>query len=61
MPLRIVNHFARLVLRALGYGLLGSFISALIIFIIFLEHQTDLSIWHHADLDEEFTLSLIHI
>ena len=57
MPLRIVNHFARLVLRALGYGLLGSFISALIIFIIFLERQTDLSIWHHADLDEEFTVS----
>jgi alpha-beta hydrolase superfamily lysophospholipase len=57
MPLRIVNHFTRIVLRALGYGLLGSFISALIIYIIFLERQTDLSIWHHADLDEEFTVS----
>jgi alpha-beta hydrolase superfamily lysophospholipase len=57
MPLRIVNHFVRLVLRALGYGLLGSFISALIVYIIFLERQEDLSIWHHADLDEEFTVS----
>jgi alpha-beta hydrolase superfamily lysophospholipase len=57
MPLRVVNRFVRLVLRALGYGLLGSFISALIVYIIFLERQTDLSIWHHADLDEEFTVS----
>jgi hypothetical protein len=57
MPLRIVNHVVKLVLRALGYGLLGSFISALIVYIIFLERQTDLSIWHHADLDEEFTVS----
>ena len=57
MPLRIVNHFVRHVLRALGYGLLGSFIGALIIYVIFLERQEDLSIWHHADLDEEFTVS----
>jgi alpha-beta hydrolase superfamily lysophospholipase len=57
MPLRIVNHVVKLVLRALGYGLLGSVISALIVYIIFLERQTDLSIWHHADLDEEFTVS----
>jgi alpha-beta hydrolase superfamily lysophospholipase len=57
MPLRVVSHFVGHVLRALGYGLLGSFISALIVYIIFIERQTDLSIWHHAELDEEFTVS----
>jgi alpha-beta hydrolase superfamily lysophospholipase len=57
MPLRVVSHFVGQVLRALGYGLLGSFISALVVYIIFIERQTDLSIWHHAELDEEFTAS----
>jgi len=56
MPLRIASRFTAIVLRLFGYGLLGSIVGGLIVYINILERQPDLSIWHNADLDEEFTV-----
>ena len=57
MSLRIAGHFTGMVLRLFGYGLLGGIIGGLIVYISILQGRPDLSIWHHADLDEEFTLA----
>jgi alpha-beta hydrolase superfamily lysophospholipase len=46
----------RELLRFLAYGLLGSFIVALVVYIHFLNGRPDLSVWHLANLDEEYTL-----
>jgi len=54
--LKIFTSLTRILLRLLGYGLLGSFIVVLIVYISILENRPDLSVWHHADLDEEFTV-----
>jgi alpha-beta hydrolase superfamily lysophospholipase len=54
MRLTILTTLARLLLRFLGYGLLGSVIVVLIAYILILQRSPDLSVWHHADLDEEF-------
>jgi len=56
MRLRILTSLSRILLRLLGYGLLGSVIVVLIVYISILENRSDLSVWHHADLDEEFTV-----
>ena len=56
MRLKIFTSLSRILLRLLGYGLLGSFIVILIVYISILESRPDLSVWHHADLDEEFTV-----
>jgi len=56
MRLNIFTSLTRILLRLLGYGLLGSFIVVLIVYISILESRPDLSVWHHADLDEEFTV-----
>jgi len=56
MPLRILTSLTGIILRLLGYGLLGSVIVGLIVYISILEDRPDLSVWHHADLDEEFTV-----
>jgi alpha-beta hydrolase superfamily lysophospholipase len=54
--LSILTSLLRILLRLLGYGFLGSVIVGLVVYISFLESRPDLSIWHHADLDEEFTI-----
>jgi alpha-beta hydrolase superfamily lysophospholipase len=56
MRLAILSEPARILFRLVGYGLLGSFIVALVVYIRFLESSPDLSVWHLADLDEEFTV-----
>ena len=57
MRLRIVTNLTGILVRLLGYGLLASTIGGLIVYINVLENRPDLSIWHHADLDEEFTVA----
>jgi len=52
----VFSHAARILVRLLGYGLLGAFVVALIAYISFLESRPDLSIWHLTDLDEEYTV-----
>ncbi|NIP98861.1 MAG: alpha/beta hydrolase, partial [Akkermansiaceae bacterium] len=39
----------------MAYGLLGGVVMALIVFVVVLDSRPDLSVWHLADLDEEFT------
>jgi alpha-beta hydrolase superfamily lysophospholipase len=41
--------------RLFGYGLIGAFVVLLVVYIRFLESRPDLSVWHLADLDEEYT------
>lgn len=41
--------------RALGYGILVTVASFIAIGVFVLENRADLSLWHEADLDEEFT------
>ena len=53
--MRIVFSLTGFLIRLFGYGFLAICIGGLIVYIHFLEKQPDLSIWHHADLDEEFT------
>jgi alpha-beta hydrolase superfamily lysophospholipase len=55
MPLPNLFKITRVLLRLLGYGLIGSFILVLAIYIVYLENRPDLSVWHRADLDAEFT------
>ena len=50
-----LTSLTRIFLRLLGYGLLGSTIAALIVMVNILDNRPDLSVWHRADLDEEFT------
>ncbi len=57
MRFRIVTSLTGILVRLLGYGLLASTIGGLIVYINVLENQPDLSIWHQADLDEEFTVA----
>jgi hypothetical protein len=57
MRLRIVTSLTGILLRLLGYGLLASTIGGLIVYVNLLENRPDLSIWHYADLDEEFTVA----
>jgi alpha-beta hydrolase superfamily lysophospholipase len=56
MRLTIFTSVARELLRLFGYGLLGGFIVALVVYVRLLESRPDLSVWHHADLDAEFTV-----
>ena len=56
MLLVIVTTGTRMLLRLLGYGLLGSVIVVLVVYVRLLESRPDLSVWHHADLDAEFTV-----
>ncbi len=45
----------RRILKALGYLTLGGFTVLLIVFVLYLNNQPDLDIWHEVDLDAEFT------
>ena len=56
MLLVIVTTTTRILLRLFGYGLLGGFIVALVVYVRLLDSRPDLSVWHHADLDVEFTV-----
>ena len=41
--------------RVLAAGLLGCLLTALAVGVYLLDSRPDLSVWHTADLDEEFT------
>ena len=56
MYLKTLSHATRIFLRLLGYGSVGGFIALLAVYVYFLESRPDLSVWHHADLDEEFRI-----
>ncbi len=45
---------AKVALRAAGYGMLGVFVTAVAVLVAYVEGQPDLSVWHVADLDDEF-------
>ena len=57
MHFRIVTSLTGMLVRLIGYGLLTSTIGGLIVYVNVLENRPDLSIWHYADLDEEFTVA----
>mgnify|MGYP001823566231 FL=1 len=38
------------------YGALGVFVTLVTVFVIMMNDRPDLSVWHTADLDEEFTV-----
>jgi alpha-beta hydrolase superfamily lysophospholipase len=48
---RLIRHIALFAL----YGVLGSALTLIVIFVLYLNGRPDLSVWHLADLDEEFT------
>jgi alpha-beta hydrolase superfamily lysophospholipase len=48
---RLVKH----VLKILTYGTIGSILMLLIVFVVYLDNQPELNIWHETHLDEEFT------
>jgi alpha-beta hydrolase superfamily lysophospholipase len=45
----------RVLLQFVGFGLIGGFVAVVIVFVYVLNSRPDLSVWHLADLDEEFT------
>jgi alpha-beta hydrolase superfamily lysophospholipase len=53
----MLNKVTRELLRFIAYGLIGGFIVLLIVYVGLLESRPDLSVWHLADIDEEFTAS----
>ena len=55
MYLRRISRLAKFILQLLGYGLLCSVLGGITVYILILERGPDLSVWHQADLDEEFT------
>ncbi len=44
----------RILLRLLGYGSIGALLAGITALVVVLEGAADLSVWHRADLDEEF-------
>lgn len=48
---RLIKHF----LKILMYGAIGSVLMLLVVFVIYLDNQSDLNVWHTIHLDEEFT------
>jgi alpha-beta hydrolase superfamily lysophospholipase len=54
--LRSITRLVRFLLQLLGYGLLCSVIGGLTVYILIVESGPDLSVWHRADLDAEFTV-----
>ena len=54
MYIRTLSHATRILLRLLGYGIIGGFLALLAVYVYLLESRPDLSVWHHADLDAEF-------
>jgi alpha-beta hydrolase superfamily lysophospholipase len=56
MYLKTLSNATRILLRLLGYGIVGGSIALLAVYAYLLESRPDLSVWHHADLDSEFTV-----
>ena len=56
MYLRRISRLAKFILQLLGYGLLCSLLGGITVYILILESGPDLSVWHRADLDAEFTM-----
>jgi alpha-beta hydrolase superfamily lysophospholipase len=50
-----ITGWARTLLKYLAAGLVGCFIAAVVVLVVILDNRPDLSVWHVADLDEEFT------
>ena len=48
-------YLAKHSLKIIMYGAIGSFLMLLIVLVVFLNNQADLSIWHTTHLDEEYT------
>ncbi len=46
---------ARMLLQFVSFGLIGGFVAVVIVLVYVLNSRPDLSVWHLADLDEEFT------
>ena len=44
-------------LRLLFYGSIGVVLTLVMVFVNYLDGRADLSIWHHANLDQEFTVN----
>lgn len=54
----MTNRLRRLLKQALSivlYGAIGVFLTLIVVFVLYLNGEEDLSVWHLADLDEEFT------
>jgi alpha-beta hydrolase superfamily lysophospholipase len=54
MKLKIARLIHR-VLRAIISGAIGATVVLVVVFVMYLNNQPDLQVWHLADLDEEFT------
>jgi alpha-beta hydrolase superfamily lysophospholipase len=48
--LSVLRHLA----KTLGYGAAGAFLMLLVGFVLFVDSQPDLAIWHRVELDQEF-------
>ncbi len=53
--LRKLIGFAPKALFAIAFAVLGAIVAAIVAAVIVLNSKPELSVWHHADLDEEFT------
>jgi hypothetical protein len=53
--LRKLIGFAPKVLFAIVFAVLGAIVAAVVAAVFVLNSKPELSVWHHADLDEEFT------
>ena len=49
-------HLLKHILTLFTYGAIGSILMLLVVFVIYLDNQPDLNIWHKTHLDEEFTV-----
>ena len=56
MRLKVFFQLNRILIRLLLYGLPGSIVIALFVYIHIIDNRFELSVWHHADLDEEYSL-----
>lgn len=54
MKVRLTNLLRRTI-AAVSYSALGAAVVLVVVFVSYLESRPDLSVWHTADLDEEFT------
>ncbi len=50
-----IHFVTRHALSIILYGLLGTALTLLVVFVVYLHNRPDLDVWHLADLDEEYT------
>ena len=55
-PVRFIKHF----LFATGYGLLGVFITIVVVYSMYLQNRPELKLWHVFELKDEFTSERAH-